>query len=220
MKIIVVGGGRIAYYLSRNFLSKGHAVSIVSRDVEECQWIARRLKATVIHGDGSFPRILEDAGIDEADAVLAITPRDEDNLIVCQIAEKRFSVPRTVAVVSDPDNEEVFPQLGVKNVVSITRILSTLIEEQTGVEEITNLVALGEGKVNITELELTEKCPVLAQPLAEIPLPSNALIGCVLRGKDVIVPHGATTLLRGDRVVLITVPETHGKTIKTLTGET
>ena len=219
MKIIVVGGGRIVYFLSRSFLSKGHSVSIVNRDAEECRWLARQLKATVILGDGSFPRILDDAGIDDADAVLAITPRDEDNLIICQIAEKRFGVPRTVAVVSDPDNEEVFPQLGVKNVVSITRILSTLIEEQTGVEEITSLLALGEGRVNITELELTLECPVLGKPLAEIPLPENALIGSVLRGKNVIVPHGATKLAAGDRVVLITVPETHGKAIKTLTGE-
>lgn len=219
MKVIVVGGGRVVYFVCRSFLSKGHAVSIVNRDADECQQLARRLNATVIHGDGSFPRILDDAGIDDADAVLAITPRDEDNLIICQIAEKRFGVPRTVAVVSDPDNEEVFPQLGVKNVVSITRILSALIEEQTGVEEITSLLALGEGRVNITELELTDDCPVLAQPLVDVPLPKDALIGCVLRGKDVLVPHGETRLAPGDRVVLITVPETHGKAIKTLTGE-
>ena len=165
MKIVVVGGGRIVYFLSRSFLSKGHTVSIVNHDAEECRWLARQLNATVIHGDGSFPRILDDAGIDDADAVLAITPRDEDNLIICQIAEKRFGVPRTVAVVSDPDNEEVFPQLGVKNVVSITRILSTLIEEQTGVEEITSLLALGEGRVNITELEITGELP-RARPTA------------------------------------------------------
>jgi trk system potassium uptake protein TrkA len=219
MNVIVVGGGRVTYFLSRSFLSKGHNVSIVNRDAEECQWLARQLKATVIHGDGSFPRILDDAGIDDADAVLAITPRDEDNLVICQIAEKRFGVPRTVAVVSDPDNEEVFPQLGVKNVVSITRILSTLIEEQTGVEEITSLLSLGEGRVNITELEIDENCPVLGQPLAMIRLPDDSLIGSILRGKDVLVPHGQTTLAAGDRVVLITVPQTHGRAIKTLTGE-
>ncbi|MEX1229629.1 MAG: NAD-binding protein [Planctomycetaceae bacterium] len=219
MKIIVVGGGRVVYFLSRSFTSKGHSVTIVSRDAEECQWFARRLKATIILGDGSFPRILDDAGADNADLVLAITPRDEDNLIICQIAERRFGVPRTVAVVSDPDNETVFPKLGVKNVVSITRILSTLIEEQAGVEELTNLLALAEGRVNIAELELTKECPVLGLPLAEITLPESALIACVLRGKDVIVPHGATTLSVGDRVVLVTVPETHGKAVRMLTGE-
>jgi len=219
VKIIVVGGGRVVYFLSRSFLSKGHTVTIVNRDAEECQQFARRMNATVIHGDGSFPRILDDAGADDADVVLAITPRDEDNLIICQIAERRFGVLRTVAVVSNPDNEEVFPQLGVKNVVSITRILSTLIEEQAGVDAVTSLLALGQGRVNITELELTRECPVLNRPLAEIPLPENALIGCILRENEVVVPHGATALSPGDRVVLITVPATHGKTVKMLTGE-
>lgn len=219
MNIIVVGGGRVVYFLSRSFLSKGHTVTVINRDAEECRWLARRLNATVVLGDGSFPKILDDAGIDEADAVLAITQRDEDNLIICQIAERQFGVPRTVAVVSDPDNEEVFPQLGVTNVVSITRILSTLIEEQTGVDEITSLLTLGEGRVNITELELTEECSVLGRRLSEIPLPTNSLIGPLIRGKEIIVPHGATTLAAGDRVVLITVPESHGAAIKLLTGE-
>lgn len=219
MRIVVVGGGRIVYFLSRSFLSKGHTVAVVNNDREECRWLARQLKATVIYGDGSFPRILDEAGADEADAVLAITPRDEDNLIICQIAEKRFGVLRTLAVVSDPDNEAVFPQLGVKNVISITRIVSMLIEERTAIEEVTNLFSLAEGRVNVTEIELTSDCPVLNQPLAKIALPEDALIGCVLRGKEVLVPRGATTLAAGDRVVLITVPETHGAAVKLMTGE-
>ena len=220
MNVLVVGGGRLAYYLSRNLLSKGHSVSIVNRDPVECRWLARRLRATVIHGDGSFPRILDEAGAHDADAVLAATPSDEDNLIICQVAERRFSVPRTLAVVSDPDNEQVFPQLGISNVVSITRIVSGLIEEQTGVEEITNLIAVGQGRVNITELTLAEDCPVLDRPLAEIPLPADSLVGCILRDEEAIVPHGGTTLAAGDRVVLITVPATHGIAVKVLTGET
>lgn len=219
MRIIVVGGGRVVYFLSRSFLSKGHSVTVVNRDGEECQQLARRMNATVIHGDGSMPQVLDEAGADDADVVLAITPRDEDNLVICQIADRRFGVPRTVAVVSDPDNEVVFPQLGVRNVVSITRILSTLIEEQAGVDAVTSLLALGEGRVNITELELSRDCPVLNRPLAEIPLPENALIGCILRDNEVVVPRGATSLSPGDRVVLITVPATHGKAVKLLTGE-
>lgn len=219
MRILIVGAGRALYFLAKSFLSKGHTVSVVSRDAEECRWLARRLKATIIHGDGSSPSILADAGADESDAVLAATPRDEDNLIICQIAERRFGVPRTVAVVSDPDNEEIFPQLGVKKVVSVTRILSSLIEEHTHVGEITNLVAFGDGRVNVTELQLTKESPAIGCPLAQISLPSNALIGSILRGGDVIVPHGGTTLAAGDRVVLITVPESHGKAVKALTGE-
>jgi len=219
MKIIIVGGGRMVYFLSRGFLSKGYHVCIVNHDAAECRWLARRVKAAVIHGDGSLPRVLEEAGADDADALLAVTPRDEDNLVICQIADKKFRVPNTLAVVSDPDNERVFQQLGVTNVVSMTRIVAALIEERTGVEEIVNLISLGEGLVNVTELSLDEACPVLGQPLVDVPLPRDALIGCILRGGGVIVPHGNTSLAAGDRVVLISVPQSHGAAVKTLTGE-
>jgi trk system potassium uptake protein TrkA len=219
MKIIVVGGGKVAYFLARSFLSKGHSVALVNREATECRQLARQLKATIIQGDGSYPKILDDAGAHEADAVLAITPSDEDNLIICQIAERRFQVPTTLAVVSDPDNEAVFPQLGVKNVVSITRILTAMIEERTEVEEISNLVALAGGKVNVTELELTDDCPVLGQPLSQIDLPDDSLIACIVRNEQVLVPHGATTLLLGDRVLMVTVPGSHGVAVKMLTGE-
>jgi trk system potassium uptake protein TrkA len=219
MKIILVGGGRVIYFLSRRFLSKQHAVIVINRDPEECRWMARQLNVTVVHGDGSFPRVLEEAGAHDADAVLALTSSDSDNLVICQIAEKHFQVPATLAIVSDPDHEEIFPKLGIKNVISITRIVSTLIGERTEVEEITNLVSMGEGKVNIIELHLADDCPVLGQSLVDIPMPESSLIACVLRGDQTIVPRGATTLMAGDRVVLITAPESHEAAVKTLTGE-
>jgi trk system potassium uptake protein TrkA len=181
--------------------------------------MARQLKATVICGDGSAPAVLDDAGAHEADVVLAITTHDETNLVVCQIADKHFHVPTTLAVVSDPDNEAVFPVLGVKNVVSLTKIVSSLIGERAEVEEIANLIPVGEGRVNVVELKLTSDCPVLGRPLAEVPLPADTLIACILRGEETIVPRGAATLAAGDRVILVTVPQSHGAAIKTLTGE-
>jgi trk system potassium uptake protein TrkA len=219
MKIIVVGGGNVAYYLARSFLSKGHSVVVINRDPAECRRAARQLKATIIHGDGSYPKVLEDAGAHDADAVLAMTANDEDNLVICQIAERRFQVPTTLAAVSDPDNESVFPQLGIKHVVSITRLVTSLIEERTSVEEIYHLVSLAEGKVNVTELELADDCPVLGQPLSQIGLPSDALIACIIRNERALVPHGGVSLMLGDRVILVTLPTSHGAAVKMLTGE-
>lgn len=219
MKIILVGGGKVAYFLARSFLSKGHSVVVINRDTGECRLLARQLNVTVIQGDGSYPKTLCDADAHQADAVLAITPSDDDNLIICQIAERQFHVPVTLAVVNDPDNETVFPQLGVKNVVSITRVVTQLIEERTGTEDIANLVTLAGGNVHVTELELTDTCPVLDQPLSQISLPEQSLIACIVRGGHVLVPQGKTSLLLGDRILLVTVPTSHGAAIRTLTGE-
>ena len=79
-----------------------------------------------------------------------MTPNDEDNLVICEIATRWFHVPRTLALVNDPDNEEVFKELSDTTAFSTTHILANLIEQRAGFEEITNLLPVGEGKINVT----------------------------------------------------------------------
>jgi trk system potassium uptake protein TrkA len=219
MKILVVGGAKTVYFLARAFLSKGHEVVVVNRDEGECRWLARRLNATIVRGDGSDPAILEDAGALGCDAVLAVTPNDHDNFVICRLADRHFQVPMTLAVVSDPDNEQVFSQLGVKSVVSVTRLVTTLIEERAGFEEVMSFTSVGEGRVNITEIVLTEDSPFAGMTLREAPLPADSLIACVVRGGEAIIPHGDTRVSVGDRVVLVTLPGSHGPAVKAITGE-
>jgi len=219
MNILIVGGGKLAYFLSRTFISKGYAVTIINRDRAECTWLARSLKATVVYGDGSDLQILEEAGAGTTDTILAVTPNDQDNLVICQLGRLRFKVLRTLALVNDPDNEEVFRKLDITTAFSTTRIISSLIEQRTVFEEITNLIPVGEGKVNITELVLKENSPIIGRPLRDIILPENSLIAVVLRESKPIVPRGATELQTGDRLIVMTLPENYGQVLKTLTGE-
>lgn len=219
MNVLVVGGGKVVYFLSRTFLSKGYEVTVVNREREECTELARRLSATVVHGEGSDPRILEEAGAHTADAVLAVTPNDQDNLAICQLADVRFRVPHTVAIVNDPDNEEVFRQLKITAAVSTTRILSSLIEQRVGSDEITNLIPVGEGRVNVTEVVLGAKSPVAGRALRDIALPENSLVASVLREGQPVVPRGSTVLQISDRLIVMTLPENHGRVLRTLTGE-
>ena len=108
MKVLVVGGGKLAYFLVRTLISKGAHVTIINRELHECKSLARKLKATIVHGDGSDPQILEEAGASNVDTLFAITPNDEDNLVICQLADIQFHVQRRLALVNDPDNEEIF----------------------------------------------------------------------------------------------------------------
>ncbi len=218
MKVLIVGGGKTLYFLCRNFAAKGYEVVIVNRNREECVQLARQLPATVVCGDGSDPGVLKDAGAMSADAVLAITPNDQDNLVVCQLASLQFDVPRTVALANDPENAEVFEKLGV-SAFSITRIVGSLIEERAFLEKIVNLLPIGQGRVNVTEILLDAESPVAGKFLKEIDLPQNALIAVVIRDNRPIIPRGDNDLLAGDRVVLITMPENHGKVLKAITGD-
>jgi len=218
MRVLVVGGGKLPYFLGRSLMSRGHRVTIINRDHEECVRLARRLDTIVVHGDGSAPHVLEEAGAYEADAVLAVTPSDEDNLVICQVASVRFQVPRALALVNDPDHEETFRSLGV-TAVSPTRVLARMLEQQMGFEDIERLIPVGEGKINVTELLLDADSPITGIPLRDIPLPEGALIAAVLRRGRPVIPGGSTVLRERDRIIVVTLPENHEEVIRQLTGE-
>jgi len=218
MKVLIVGNGKAVYFLCRSFLAKGHQVTIIDRDRDECIRMSRRLKATVVHGDGSDPDVLDDAGAHEADAALAITPNDQDNLAVCQLASLQYEVPRTLALVNDPDNEEVFHNLGV-SAFSTTRTIASMIEQRTTLDAITNMLPVCEGKVNVTDVVIQPSFPVVGKKLNELSLPQDSLIAAVLRNSHVVVPRGETELQAGDRIVLITLPSNHGPVLRAIAGE-
>jgi len=218
MNVLIVGGGKLGYFLCRTFLSKGYKVTLVDCDHEECVRLARHLKATIVHGDGSDPTILEEAGAGGLDAVVAVTPNDEDNLVICQLARLRLGVQRALALVHDPDNEHAFGELGV-DAFSTTRILANLIEQRTGFEEITNLIPVREGQVNLTEVVLTPASPVRDRALRDVALPENSLVACILRGDRAVVPRGDTVLLPQDRLIVVTVPDNHGQVLRILSGD-
>jgi trk system potassium uptake protein TrkA len=218
MKVIIVGGGKTLYFLSKSFAEKGYEVVVVNRDHDECVQMARQLKALVIEGDGGDPQILREAGALGADAVIAITPNDQDNLVICQVAALQCGVPRILAMANDPENAEVFQKLGIP-AFSTTQIIGNLIQERASLDEVMNLLPIGEGKVNVTEIVLTPESPVAGKHLKDIMLPDNALVAVVIRNGQAIVPRGDNQLLQGDRVILITLPENHGTVLKSFTGE-
>lgn len=218
MIVLVIGGGKLAYFLSRAFIERGARVTIVNRTLEECESLAKKLTATVVHGDGSDPQILEEAGAASANALFAITPNDEDNLVICQLADMHFRVKRRVALVNDPDNEDIFLKLGVE-AISTTRILSTLIEEKAGFESITNVLPFGEGKIIITEMIISKESHIIGKALRDLSLPENSLIAGIMHGQAPVVPRGNTVLHSGDKIIIMTLPENHGQVLKILTGE-
>jgi trk system potassium uptake protein TrkA len=112
----------------------------------------------------------------------------------------------------------VFQKLGI-DAFSTTRTIASMIEQKTALDQIVNLIPVGEGKVNITEIELKVDSPVAGKMLRDLSLPPDSLVAVVLRNGDAIVPRGESTLQAGDRIVLITLPSNHGPIIKAITGE-
>lgn len=219
MKVIIIGQGKLLYFLAKQFISKGYHLTIITQDLAEAITISRQLKATVMTGDGSNPLILKEAEAYRANVLLSLTSHDEDNLVACQIAKKRYGVPRTIALVNDPEHQSVFEQLGITVAFSPIELLVNLLEQQTDFEQIKNLIPVAEGKVSVTEIVLVQDSPVIGKTLQELEFPPGSLIGCILREGEVIVPYGESRLQVADRLILISQPEHYTKFLHTLIGE-
>lgn len=194
MNILLVGGGKIIYFLSRSFLSKGYRVTVINNDRDDSTWLARNVKATIVYGSFSDPQILKEAEADTADAVVALTPNDQDNLAICQLAEMSFHIPRKLALINDPDNESIFTQLGITTVFSPVKILSSLIEQRFSFEGITCLLPVEEGKINITGVVIQDTFPVVGKKLSDIQLPEDSLIAYILRNDTPLVARGGDSI--------------------------
>jgi trk system potassium uptake protein TrkA len=218
IRIIIVGGGKTAYYMARQFVRRKYHVTVIYPDAVRCRELAQETKATVVVGNVTDVNRLEEAGARQADALLALTPYDHDNLIACQIAQHYFGVPRTIALVNDPDNEPIFEKLGVTVALSPTRVIGSIIEQETDFESITALMPLARGRVNVTEVRLQAGAPAIGKNLIELELTENSLIACIIRDDDVIVPRGATRLQVDDQVILISHPEHQQHDLEVLVG--
>lgn len=217
MKILIVGGGKPLYFICRSLVAKGHEAVIINRDRAECEVLVQQLNAKVVFGDASDPKVLEEAGVRSAEAVLAITPNDQDNLVICQLAEREYGVSRAVALANDPDNVETFRRLHVEAACT-TELIGSLVEQRVLAADVQSLVPVAEGKVNLTEVTLREDSPASGLTLRDIRLPEGALIAVLVRGEDVLVPRGETRLAAGDRVVVLSLPDNHADVLRRIMG--
>jgi trk system potassium uptake protein TrkA len=128
MYAIVIGGGRVGYFLSRDLLDRGDEVTLVEKEQARADWLESQLGSIVMRGDGDEMAFLSTTGIERADAVLAVTGDDEDNLVALQLAKRHFNVPLTIARVNNPANVEIFKALGIDEAVSATEILLNALE--------------------------------------------------------------------------------------------
>lgn len=222
MRVILIGGGETietVYFLAKLFCGRRYQVTVVNPYPAEAQMLSRQVEATVLLGDGSDPAVLEEAGARRADVVLSLTPYDPDNLVACQIAQRLYGVPRTLALVNDPDNEQVFRQLGITEVFSATRLIGSLIEGQTVFDEITELFPADEGRLRVTEVVLGQEAPAVGTVLRDLGLPEGCLVAAIIRNGQVVVPAGDDRLQEADRLIVIAQPESQEKVLQILAGE-
>lgn len=204
MYVIVVGGGKVGYYLTKTLLSEGYEVLLVEKNAEKVEIFQDRFGSVVHCGDGAEASVLAAAGAARADVVIAVTGEDEDNLVVCQMAKAKFHVGRTIARVNNPKNEHLFKQLGIDVTVSQTNHILHLIEQSIPDRPFVHLLSLRHADMAIIDAKLSQTSRVVHRAISEIRLPPNCIIAAISRGAELVVPTGETVLRPGDDVIAIT----------------
>ena len=203
MYIIIVGGGNVGYYLAKTLTAARHEVLLLEKDRARYRILAEEMGEVVMQGDGCQADQQLEAGFGRADAVVATTGSDDDNLVVCQMAKMEFSVPRTISRVNDPRNEKLFHKLGIDATVSSTKIIYNLIEQEVGGGELIPLAALNRGNIEIVEIEIGSKSPVVNREVRDLALPEEALIISIIRDGHAKLPSADTMIELGDSVIAL-----------------
>src|SRR5438093_6154069 len=198
MYTIVVGGGKVGFYLAKELLDADNEVLIIEQDAAKCALIAEELGDVALKGDGCEAATMEVAGFGRADMVIAVTGDDEDNLISCQVAKVKFNVPRTIARINNPKNEEIFKHLGIDATVSATAAILAQIEQELPTHRLIPLLHLKHG-LELVEVKVPPNAGVVGRRVGELLLPQQSLISLII-GSDgtPAVPGPDTEIRAGD----------------------
>jgi len=219
MYIIVVGGGRLGYYLTKALLDEGHEVLIIERDASISQAIASEIGSVCLHGDGCEAATLAEAGTGRAEMLIAVTGDDEDNLVACQVAKHKFNVPRTIARVRNPKNEAIFKKLGIDVTVSTTNIILEHIEREVPSHPLMHLLDIQEKGLEIVEIKIPPDSATVGKQVKELSLPPDSILSLIIRKeRKPIVPTSSTVLQAEDQVIAVTRPESEDALRAALTG--
>lgn len=219
MYIIVIGGGRLGYYLLKALLSEGHEVLVLEKNATICRTIINELGSVCVRGDGCEAATLADAGTGRADMLVAVTGDDEDNLVACQVAKHKFNVPSTIARIRNPNNETIFKKLGVDVTVSATNIIIEAIEQEVPTHPLTHLLTLRDKGLEIVNIKIADESASVGKTVKELSLPEGSKLALIIpREHSPRVPTAHSVLEAGDQIIALTTPESEEALRAVLTG--
>ena len=205
MKIVVIGGGNVGYYLTKSLSAEKHHIMIVEENGSRCERIVSDLgskRIEVTCGDGTDANCLREAGIFETDVFVAVTGHDQNNLVACQLAKEYFGVKQTISRVKNPKNIRVFEKLGVDSVISSTERIAGIINQELDWVDVNKLLKERSNNIRLREITVEQGSVLECKPLKDMGLPKGLILVAVLRGNQAIIPNGETRLEVGDMAVV------------------
>jgi len=207
MKAIIVGGGKVGYYLVKTLKGNSVNITLIEKDPVVAARISEELDIDVVCGDGSDLEVLSECDIQHVELIAAVTGSDEENLVVCQIAKTSFNVAKTIARINNPKNIAMFKALGVDKTVCSTEVIADLIEYEVDNDSVRVVQTFEMGSMVLVEVLMQPKSKWLDVAIKDIELPLDCVVVSIVRGGKVIYPRGDTVVLLNDEVLVVTDKE-------------
>jgi len=203
MYSIIVGGGDLGCSLAREFLANGHEVLIIEKNAAKCEQLKGELGSVSLCSLGSEISTLTKAGIERADIFVAVTPEDDDNLAACEIAKRKFNVPRVIAKVNNPKNEHIFAKLGIDCTANGVGPVLENIKALTGIFPLVRLFSFKERELELVMVKVPNGS-LAGMSLKDLALPVGAMIILLIRqGEKSKIPIPESVLQAGDELVCL-----------------
>src|SRR5881398_2716045 len=218
MYVVVVGAGKVGWNLARELIDKGNELTLIESDRQRYATVEEELEHAAQYGDGSELLVLERAGIERADMVIAVTGDDEDNILICQVAREKYGVERIISRCNNPRNLQHFELLGVKPAVSATDLILRLIEHEVPKYGLVHLLDLPQERLEIIEVEIQEDSFAESKEVRSLGLPDGSLVIAILRDGTGFVPLADSVVEAGDELLLVLDTGLEEKVTKRLGG--
>jgi trk system potassium uptake protein TrkA len=205
MNVIVVGGGNTGSHLAKILIDGGHTVYVIEERPGILEKLTQEIpQENIIVGDGSSPVVLERAGIQNVQVLVAVTGSDETNLVITSLGRFEFNVARVIARINNPKNAWLFtPEMGVDVALNQSELLASLTVEEMSIGDMMTLAKLRRGRYSLVEEKIAAQSPVIGVPIKDMPLPQNCVISGIIRNGEIVLPRGITTLEAGDEVLAL-----------------
>jgi trk system potassium uptake protein len=207
MYIVIAGGGKVGANLTRSVLDLGHEATLIEQRRDRFETLEEEFEHRVQLGDATELFVLERAGLARPpDLVVAVTGDDEDNIIICQIAQEKYGVDKVIARVNDPRNQPHFDLLGISPTISATSIILAMIEHEVPAHGLIHLLELRKENLEIVEVQLDADSPCVGKEISRVTLPAGSRLITVMREGQSQMADGSTELRAGDQVLAVLEP--------------
>ncbi len=204
MFVVIVGCSEVGFFLSRSLAATGHEVAIIEREPQRYQLLTENMGMVALLGDGADPEVLQRAGVQRADAVIALTGVDATNLVICQLAKSVHNATRTVTIVKDPKNEPIFEELGIDVVVNWVQLALTALEAGVPGQPLRHLIQLPQTGTEVVYVSVPNGADVVGKRLGELNMPPDSFVSLIVKKGKASMPGSQTVVEADDEVVAVT----------------